>query len=208
MDYRFRVEEPTIIPASLTLGNTINDSIVNVGDRLVYTFNGNVGQRLIYDGISGDYNLDARLVSPSGNNIFDFFNNVNNDRDPVTLIENGTYQLIVDSNGTTIGDFSFRLSDGNTAPILNFNSTLEGTLEPQTIQVLRFNGTANQNLTFQDLGSDSFGGQYRLIGPGNQLITSNSFGSGFDTTLPGDGTYLLLLDSYSDSLVDYRFRVI
>ena len=100
------------------------------------------------------------------------------------------------------------LSDFSYAPTLNFNRDIEGTLEPNTTSVLRFEGVANQTVTLEDLGSDSFTGQFRLIGPGNQLITSSNFGFGFGATLPGDGTYFLLLDSSSNSLVNYRFRVI
>ncbi|CCQ52959.1 hypothetical protein [Crocosphaera watsonii] len=42
----------------------------------------------------------------------------------------------------------------------------------------------------------------------HQLITSTRFGSGFEVTLPGDGTYFLLLDSFSNSLANYCFRVV
>ncbi|MDJ0658213.1 MAG: Ig-like domain-containing protein [Crocosphaera sp.] len=212
INYDFSIEEPTIIPASLTLGNTVNGTIANAGERIAYNFEGIVGQRLIYDGISGNSNINASLISPSGNELDlfgTFFNtDVNLDRNPITLIENGTYTLVVDGEGSTTGDFSFRLSNGNSAPTLNFNTTLQGTLDPNTIRVLRFNGVANQTVTLQDLGSDSFTGEFRLIGPGNQLITSSNFGSNFEATLPGNGTYFLLLDSVSNSLANYRFQVI
>ena len=206
VDYRFSVIETNSIDAALTIGETVEGSIENIGDRIIYTFDGTVGQRLIYDGISGNFNIDAELISPSGNGFFN--RDVNSDLDPITLIEDGTYTLIVDANGNSTGEFSFNLSNGNTAPTLNFNRDIEGTLEPNTTSVLRFEGVANQTVTLEDLGSDSFTGQFRLISPGNQLITSSNFGFGFGATLPGDGTYFLLLDSSSNSLVNYRFRVI
>ncbi|MDJ0844779.1 MAG: hypothetical protein QNJ08_11135 [Crocosphaera sp.] len=110
-EQNFRLQERTIIPASLTLGNTVNGTIANAGEQIRYTFEGTAGQRLIYDGISGDANINVRLVSPSGQDLFEtFFNTeVNRDRDPITLIENGTYTLIVDAEGDTTGEFSFRL---------------------------------------------------------------------------------------------------
>ncbi|MDJ0844826.1 Ig-like domain-containing protein [Crocosphaera sp.] len=210
LNYNFSLQEPTIIPVSLTLGNTVNGTIANPGEQIRHTFEGMVGQRLIYDGIGGNFNLKSRLLSPSEKELFNtsFNTEVNRDRDPITLIENGTYTLIVDGEGTTTGDFSFRLANGNSASTLNFNTTIQGTLEPNTIRVLRFNGVADQTLTLQDLGSDSFTGEFRLIGPGNQLITSSGFGNDFEATLPGNGPYFLLLDSSSNSLVNYRFRVI
>ena len=206
VEYRFSVIETNSIDAALTIGETVEGSIENIGDRIIYTFDGTVGQRLIYDGISGNFNIDAELISPSGNGFFN--RDVNSDLDPITLIEDGTYTLIVDANGNSTGEFSFNLYNGNTAPTLNFNRDIEGTLEPNTTSVLRFEGVANQTVTLEDLGSDSFTGQFRLIGPGNQLITSSNFGFGFGATLPGYGTYFLLLDSSSNSLVNYRFRVI
>ncbi|WP_048320712.1 hypothetical protein, partial [Crocosphaera watsonii] len=58
----------------LTIGETVEGSIDNVGDSIVYSFDGTVGQKLIYDGISGNSAIDTRLISPSGENLFDFFN--------------------------------------------------------------------------------------------------------------------------------------
>ena len=60
----------------LTIGETVEGSIDNVGDSIVYSFDGTVGQKLIYDGISGNSAIDTRLISPSGENLFDFFNDV------------------------------------------------------------------------------------------------------------------------------------
>ena len=74
-----------------------------------------MGQKLIYDGISGNSAIDTRLISPSGENVFDFYTktwdnlDVSDDINPVTLEETGTYQLIVSGNGHITGDFSFRV---------------------------------------------------------------------------------------------------
>ena len=72
-----------------------------------------MGQKLIYDGISGNSAIDTRLISPSGENVFDFYTktwdnlDVSDDINPVTLEETGTYQLIVSGNDHITGDFSF-----------------------------------------------------------------------------------------------------
>ena len=102
----------------LTIGETVEGSIDNVGDSIVYSFDGTVGQKLIYDGISGNSAIDTRLISPSGENVFDFYTktwdnlDVSDDINPVTLEETGTYQLIVSGNGRITGDFSFRVGVG------------------------------------------------------------------------------------------------
>ena len=64
---------------SLTLGETITGSIVATGENEVYTFEGTAGQRLYFDGILAESNIDARLVSPSGEELFRF-QNTNSDR--------------------------------------------------------------------------------------------------------------------------------
>ena len=75
----------------LTIGETVEGSIDNVGDSIVYSFDGTVGQKLIYDGISGNSAIDTRLISPSGENVFDFYTktwdnlDVSDDLNPVTL---------------------------------------------------------------------------------------------------------------------------
>ena len=102
----------------LTIGETVEGSIDNVGDSIVYSFDGTVGQKLIYDGISGNSAIDTRLISPSGENVFDFYTktwdnlDVSDDINPVTLEETGTYQLIVSGNDHITGDFSFSVGVG------------------------------------------------------------------------------------------------
>ncbi|NQZ65193.1 hypothetical protein [Crocosphaera sp.] len=77
-----------------------------------------MGQKLIYDGISGNSAIDTRLISPSGENVFDFYTktwdnlDVSDDINPVTLEETGTYQLIVSGNDHITGDFSFSVGVG------------------------------------------------------------------------------------------------
>ena len=109
-----------------------------------------MGQKLIYDGISGNSAIDTRLISPSGENLFDFFNDVSDDTNPVTLEETGTYQLIVGGKkhrGT--GEFSFRVLDANIATTIDLDSTVEGTVDPSTIELFSFNGAEGQTLVLQ-----------------------------------------------------------
>ena len=139
----------------LTIGETVEGSIDNVGDSIVYSFDGTVGQKLIYDGISGNSAIDTRLISPSGENVFDFYTktwdnlDVSDDINPVTLEETGTYQLIVSGNGHITGDFSFRVLDANIATTIDLDTTVEGTVDPSTIELFSFNGTEGQTLVLQ-----------------------------------------------------------
>ncbi|MDJ0660865.1 MAG: Ig-like domain-containing protein [Crocosphaera sp.] len=205
VDYSFRLNTPgfTVIP--LTLGNTVNGSITDTGGQTTYTFTGQAGQQLYFDGMSSNSGFTAQLFSPSGERLFS--RNTNDDQQPFTLIESGAYELVIDGSGATVGDYSFRLFNTATVPVLNFGATNTGTLSPgNSSRVFRFQGTTNQTISLTDLGSQS-GGTYRLYGPGNQLIISRNFRSNFEITLPGEGLYTLILDGSSSNLVDYRFRV-
>ena len=114
-----------------------------------------MGQKLIYDGISGNSAIDTRLISPSVENVFDFYTktwdnlDVSDDINPVTLEATGTYQLIVSGNGHITGDFSFRVLDANIATTIDLDTTVEGTVDPSTIELFSFNGTEGQTLVLQ-----------------------------------------------------------
>ena len=193
---------------SLTLGETITASIVEPGEDEVYTFEGTAGQRLYFDGLRGDFRIDARLISPSGVTVFSF-NNVTSDRVPLSLLETGEYQLIVDGSGTDItGDYSFRLLDLASATNLNFDTPINGTLEPGTeTDLFQFEATAGQRLLFDDLGSE-IGGFYTIYGPGNQFITSRTIGFDGEINIPSSGTYTLVLQGSSNNeVVNYSFQI-
>ncbi|MEA5598704.1 hypothetical protein, partial [Rivularia sp. UHCC 0363] len=172
----------------------------------IYTFSGTAGQRLYYDGISGDFRIETRLISPSGVQLLS--TNTVSDRQPLTLLETGTYQLVVDGSGNTTGVYSFQLLDLANATNIDFDTTISGSLDSgqQTI-LYKFEGTAEQQLSFEDLGSERFAGSYVLYGSGNQFITSQSIGFDFQATLPGDGIYFLAVQTNSNEEVNYSFRV-
>ena len=192
---------------SLTLGETITGSIVEAGEEEVYTFEGTAGQRLYYDGISGHFQIDTRLISPNGEQVL-FNRNTADNLQPFTLLETGTYELIVDASSNITGDYSFQLLDTASAIDLTLDSTISGSLDSgQQTVFYKFEGTAEQQLSFEDLGSERFAGSYVLYGPGNQFITSRSLGFDFQATLPGDGIYFLAVQTNNNEEVNYSFRV-
>ncbi|MBE9061109.1 Ig-like domain-containing protein [cf. Phormidesmis sp. LEGE 11477] len=210
LDYSFRIGTPSVSTTALTLGETVTSTISEGGEVDVYTFTGTAGQRIFFDGLGGDnFSLFASLVSPSGINNLSFVRPANNTA-PITLLESGEYQLRLDGSGTATGDYSFRLLNARTAAPLPIGSTISGTLNPGTAtRIFTFEGTANQNLSFEELGSRRFGGIFKLYGPGNQSIVSRNLGFDFEVTLPGSGQYLLALEgSDADEAVNYRFRVV
>jgi hypothetical protein len=205
INYNFLVVDRETTTKELILGETITGDIVQPGEEDIYTFSAEAGQRIYLDNLTNDFNITAELLSPTGESVF--FNSF--ETLPVTLIETGEYQLIINSFSGTTGDYSFRLLDTSTVPTITLNETIERTLEPGfETDVYQFNGTAEQKLFFDDLGSDFFGATWLIYGPGNQFITSSSLGLDFEATLPGNGTYLIVLQGFNSlDLVNYKVRI-
>jgi large repetitive protein len=177
------------------------------GDQTVYTFTGTAGQRLIYDALDRDFDsINAQLISPSGTSVF----NINSDsnREPFTLTETGTYRLVIDGSGATVGDYSFRFLDLASAAALTLDTLISGDLTPGLeTDLYRFTGTTGQRLYFDSRPGGS-GATWYLYGPNNQQIGSASLTGDFEVTLPGDGGYTLALfgDNASGN-INYSFQV-
>lgn len=190
--YSFQGVSSTITSQALTLGPNVASAIANPGDQAVYTFTGAPGQRVLYDALDADsLPINARLLSPSGTPLWE--QNSRTDVGPVTLVDPGTYSLVIDGNGSAVGPYRFRLLDAAKLPVLPLDSVVTDTLSPGiSAKVYRFEGTAGEHLFFDGLGANS-GGQWYLYGPGpitSALITAG-MGGDFEITLPVNGTYLL-----------------
>ncbi len=190
----------------ITLGETITDTFFAEDEDQIFTFTGTAGQRIYFDGISGNFSVDASLVSPSGVNLFSF-QNVNSDRAPVTLIENGTYQLFITSSSTTNEDYSFRLLDA-TGDELALDTFTEGTLDPgTTTDIFSFEATAGDKFYLDGQG-DTFNGTYTIYNQVNQFVTNGTFGFDREFTVTANGTYLLALQGSGTEAIDYSFNLI
>ncbi len=208
VDFNFQVIDTTPTPVELTLGTVIDDAIDAPGQQDIYTFEGTAGQRLYFDGLDASSSISARLFSPSGGSLF----NVRTDGDqaPLTITETGTYQLVLDVSGDSTGDYSFRLSDVGSAPVLELDTAITGTLDPGVeSQIYRFNGSNGQRLYFDSLVTGFNSNRWLLYSPGNQNLINNFISSDFEATLTGDGLYTLIFDgSNTTEPVDYSFQVI
>src|SRR4030095_5830749 len=86
--------------ASLTFGNTVTGSLSLPGQQDSYTCAATVGQWLYYDALDGDFDqISAILFTPSGVAVFN--SNADQDVGPFTLVEPGTYTLVIDGVGAT-----------------------------------------------------------------------------------------------------------
>ncbi|MDJ0843884.1 MAG: hypothetical protein QNJ08_06555 [Crocosphaera sp.] len=205
-DFNFEVLLPKTTTEIINIGELVSDTIEVPGDDFIYTFDGNIDQRILFDGISDDTrNIDARLVSPSGVTLFSN-QDVYRDRVPITLSEQGPYQIIVDGGITTTGDFSFQLLDAEIATPLTVNTPEMGTIDANSQTLFTFEGEAGQQIFFRNLDDDL--SQFVLLyNSANQLV-SRSSGFNTVTTLNSTETYLVSLFNNNNVPDDFHFEVI
>ena len=209
LDYELRIITPDITTAPLIIGENISSDFAEPGEIDKYTFNGTAGQRLYFDGFDRNSIANARLFSPSGNNVHIFGNSTASDSAPFSLIESGIYELRVESS-SNVGDYNFRLLDFATVTDLPLDTIVEGTLETgRQTELFSFEGTADQRLFLDGLGTQ-FNGTYVIYSSGNRFVESQTFGFDRDITLPGDGTYFILVQgfNFNEESLDYSFRLI
>ena len=202
------VEEVTIDLSDTIIGDTISGTLTEAGEQDIYKFSATAGQRLLFDGLgSTTFKANARLVSPTGVEVLR--NTTSNfDSRPFILTESGEYSLIVSANDQT-DDYSFRLLDldaGVTS--INLDTVVNGTiLSGLATEVYQFVGSAGQELFFNTLNNTG-SLLWTLLGPSNADLGSKSFSQNFLATLPADATYTLLLDSNSNTSVDFSFEIV
>lgn len=206
--YSFRLLKPLHTSQALALGSQVTGALDAPGDRHEFTFLGAAGQRIFFDSLQNDFHSGQRvqLIAPSGAVLFN--NNQDYDQGPVTLVESGMYLLLFSGDGDVTGDFGFRVLDVSSAPRLDLDTTVSGSLPVgQSSEFLRLHGTAGQRLYFDSL--QSAGMRWALYGPDGSVVVSSSDFSDFKVELPADGNYFLELRStVADSSASYKFRAI
>ncbi len=211
--YSFRVVTPTTTTSALTLSSPQAGTITELGEQDIYTFTGTAGQRLFYDALANNANnLLLSLISPSGASI-----SINGDTDSdsslITLIESGTYQLIIEGNSTVAnntGDYNFRLIDATAAATISLDTVVTGTLTPGArSEFYRFTASAGQRLVFDAITGS--GSTFRIYDPGNTQIDAGGISSASaDSTFtaPVAGTYLIEIEGNSATPVAYSFQLV
>ncbi|NEP10260.1 MAG: DUF4114 domain-containing protein [Symploca sp. SIO2C1] len=202
IDYTIELVSTTAPPAPISLNTTVDNAITKLGEQDAYTFAGNAGQRVIFDALAGNSNITVEIKNPLGDVVFG--GNLGSDSYPFTLLETGTYEITIDGNNATTGDYSFALRES--ALPLTVGTPLTGTLAAQETLLYEFVGSAGEILNFDSLSAAS-GGEWVLYAPNNRLLESSSLGSDFTHTLPADGTYLLALRNNLNGGLSYDIQL-
>ncbi|WP_197480157.1 hypothetical protein, partial [Anabaena sp. 4-3] len=213
-------DAPVVLPPAnsipLTLGNSVESLLVTPGEQKVYTFQGSIGQKLVFDSLFNSVSgINVRLVSPTQNVIFN--QSANNDYQsfngliPIILSEQGSYQLIFSSTNQAVGDYKFRLLDlAVHTESLQFNTTnpITGTLSlGVTAKIYRFSGTTGQELFFDQINISNSSVRWSVYGSSQKVLTYSDYLTDFRLVIPETGDYWLILDGSPASDINYSFRV-
>ena len=206
-EYNFQLVTPELTSTALTLSEAISGELTELGEQHTYTFTGEVGQQLYFDGSQLTYNgLTAKLYDPYDNDILS--RDLRYDEGPITLTQAGEYRLVIDGSSTQLGHYQFELSDLTLNPELAVNQTTTGTLDPRQTHLFQFNGEQGTVLSFDLTDERWSGANWILYDPSNQVIAQPSSNSpDFSAALPTSGLYTLAVVSNSNNSVDYEFSV-
>jgi RHS repeat-associated protein len=219
INYKFRISDQgvrvvsPVVGASITLGSVVSGSIVESGEQDIYVFNGSAGQQLFFDGLGGDYYLQAVIYDPTGREISNA--DTRYDRGPndgLTLSMSGAYRLVVRGvyqYWTGIhytGNYKFQLLDRAAAAEIPLDTDITGTFDNGGFGSTGYRFTLNDSkyLFFDGQGGN---GQWNLYTSNGQYITSQSMD--YDKELwisPGD--YFLVAMGYGYGNNNYSFRIV
>ena len=212
-NYALELVTPEWLPASpYTIGDTLSSSISEAGERDRFTFTARPGQQLLFDSLLRADQIEAKLVAPSGNIVWQQ-QPLSSDRPPFILVEAGPYTLEIDGSGDTVGDYRFRLLDlaADATPI-SLDASLNGDFGPSAreAQIYRFSAPAGQHLYF-DRSSGSAFNHYALYDEHGQPLFSERFDrdyEGSETLLPETGDYTLILSGNGNPNRNYSLEVV
>ncbi|WP_422928452.1 beta strand repeat-containing protein [Singulisphaera sp. PoT] len=191
-DYDFNLYVSTDTTTAVSPGSLVQGSISQPGEQDIYTFNGSLGQQILFSLATNAIDGLGALIGPSGQVVWSSYLG---SFGPINLVESGTYRLVIDGSGDSVGAYSFKFTDLSTLPFVQPNTSYSGTLGEDNQGVLyRFHGTAGQSYYFygtSDSGNHALG--MSLFSPSGAGIGGSSFNTGFEMTLPIDGVYTLAI---------------
>jgi RHS repeat-associated protein len=190
--------------APLTLGSVVSGTLPTGREAVLHPFQGTAGQRLVYDGLDGDFdNVNARLIGPRDT----AFGNSDSDTNVFTLRASGTYYLVIEGSVNAAADFAFRLWDVAQVPVLSFDVPVTGTLAPgHASQLYQFAASSGADLLFDNLSASASGAAWHVIGLGNQNLNNRGLTTDLPAQATAAGTYLLRIQGSVAATINYEFQ--
>jgi hypothetical protein len=208
-DFSFRLIDTAQSPAiALAFNATVTGTLDPANTMAVYRFDGTNGQRLFFDSLDETANGSWTLYGPNNNPAAS--SSLNGDF-ALTLSQSGSYVLILYSSSATPVPYSFNVRiPASTSSALTLGSVTQGTLaSPGEDHRYSFSGTTGMRIYYDAQDGDYDDITMQLMDPsGNGLFYGNSDGDQGPITLTQTGTYTLVVGGLSDTVSDYRFRLL
>ncbi|HLH56555.1 MAG TPA: cadherin repeat domain-containing protein [Verrucomicrobiae bacterium] len=206
----FIVNDFAYFTNSYTIGTQVFDAIQRPGERRYYTFNGSIGQRLVYNALTNDPPspnvITVQLLNPQGQVENAMGGRFSTSTGPFALQQTGLYTVLIDGYGAGVGAFAFQLLDVSAQPALPVGVAVTNTLGVYPLELYQLAGQPGQNFYFKGFLSNP-SGNWTLYDPNNAYVVGSGLTSDFQVTLPLAGTYVLRLGSYAAAAQQVVFAV-
>ncbi|MBE9011234.1 putative Ig domain-containing protein, partial [Pseudanabaenaceae cyanobacterium LEGE 13415] len=210
VNYSFQVSSGTRNVRAITLGSSVSGTLAKPGQQDIYEFSGEIGSLIFLDVRTGTSSFRTRLIDPAGREVQAFSgSSLSTDKLAVLLTNAGKYQLVIDGDNNTIGDYSFRLLDRNQATKLTSSSSVTGQINPgNSVELYQLSGEPGQRLRF-DLAANAWNNaSWILYDPNGAVLRSpNASSPDFTVTLASQGTYTLAIVGSGNMPLSYSFNI-
>jgi hypothetical protein len=236
IDYSFSLVNSDVITRQIQIGEVVTGAIAKKGGQHTLEFNATAGQQVFFDSLDGNANLYYTIIDPFGSVVRTGVNqgtsqsriDIRHDRaflDGFTFVFDGTYKILIDGDGETIGNYKFRLIDKASATHYTVNELLEGAVDFNATGTRLFKFTVQPNTapnnvdpnqrqyvyldglgTTPSIGGQPQQGDYILYSANGQLLTSARLWEDRELWLTA-GDYYVAIRGYGDD-PNYQFRVI
>ena len=219
---------PADVPTPITVDTPVTGRIDIRGETDTYTFDATTGDDLFFDVISLDggecrfVNLDWAVTAPSGATVYDqsMTSCTIGDAGPLTMLETGTYTLVVDGRGDVTSDYTFEIVTvpADVPTPITVDTPVTGRIDIRgETDTYTFDATTGDDLFFDVISLD--GGECRFVNldwavtaPSgatvyDQSMTSCTIGDAGPLTMLETGTYTLVVDGRGDVTSDYTFEI-
>ncbi|MGC4797213.1 IPT/TIG domain-containing protein [Micromonospora saelicesensis] len=202
-------------------GGPVTLPMTAVGQDAVVTFTAGAGQRVAILASDSTYPLGrarATIIAPDGSVVFaaTTLNSTSTFWDPVGLPTAGTYRILIDPQGSTVGRLAIRLyavpADATvTSAPGGPRAAVTTTVPGQTARVT-FAARTEQRIAARIQRTGSTGTvDVRLTAPSGAVLDSRSmYGTSLDlmpTAIPVAGTYTLVVDPQSTGVGDFTVQI-
>lgn len=198
---------------NLIEGSGVTTGTVDRSAAKILTIAGRAGQKLLFNGIQGNRTA-VSLFSPLGTSLFATDGAFGfSDQGPVTLTEDGLYQLVLYNTFGSDVDYSFQVLDLSTAPEINFGQKVNGRLaDGREGAVYQLSAKAGQVLYFDSVRSSSTAPasfyRWQLYNANHQVLFNQEQGTDASIPIEEDGPYYLYVQGQNTSTpLDYSFQV-